>query len=42
MTCPSHIVHDVVNDKKLSSEQTLGSTGRSDDFCAVEVALFQG
>ena len=35
-----HIVYDVVNDVEVSFEQTKGSTGRSDDFCAIEVALF--
>jgi hypothetical protein len=35
-----HIVYDVVNDVEVSFEQTKGSTGRSDDFCAVEVPLF--
>ena len=36
-----HIVYDVVNDVEVSFEQTKGSTGRSDDFCALEVPLFQ-
>lgn len=35
-----HIVYDVVNDVEVSFEQTKGSTGRTDDFCAVEVPLF--
>ena len=35
-----HIVYDVVNDVDVSFEQTKGSTGRTDDFCAVEVPLF--
>ncbi|MEO6509608.1 MAG: hypothetical protein ABIO16_01370 [Nocardioides sp.] len=35
-----HVVYDVVNDVEVSFEQTKGSTGRSDDFCAVEVPLY--
>ncbi len=35
-----HIVYDVVNDVEVSFEQTKGSTGRTDDFCAAEVPLF--
>jgi hypothetical protein len=35
-----HIVVNVVTEEEVSFEQTKGSTGRSDDFCAVEVPLF--
>ena len=35
-----HIVYNVVTDVEVSFEQTKESTGRSDDFCAVEVPLF--
>jgi len=35
-----HIVYDPATDTEISFEQTKGSTGRSDDFCAVEVPLF--
>ena len=35
-----HIVYDPATDTDISFEQTKGSTGRSDDFCAVEVPLF--
>jgi hypothetical protein len=35
-----HVVYDPATDTDISFEQTKGSTGRSDDFCAVEVPLF--
>ena len=35
-----HIVYNVVTNVEVSFEQTKESTGRSDDFCAVEVPLF--
>ena len=35
-----HIVYDEATDTEISFELTKGSTGRTDDFCAVEVPLF--